>query len=321
MGSSASSPNEHLYSSLYGREMELMRKMFKANEKMDPLNDGNGSFAGSLRSSNGNGSNFGPYTSPIFGGNASKYFEGLNTNEQATKFAGGLRSDLFEHNVHNSNIGLTPAIKSQASLLSEKHFGMQFATNHNNNNVMNPNQNFSDSNLSCSNNNNNNNNNIVLHNLKSMGGGFATANLSSPTSPSSTSATNNHPQNLSGGHLDGPSMHFEGVHAGSFHGSPGNLDKSLISNKMVDFESSRKTSDDVSKSLSKMGAKLDEHFLDDQLKSRLSQQLAASLLNSPHHHQSPGSHHNNHGSNGNSNNNNNNNLSNDDEDDDEFTSL
>lgn len=115
MGSSASSPNEHLYSSLYGREMELMRKMFKANEKMDPLNDGNGSFAGSLRSSNGNGSNFGPYTSPIFGGNASKYFEGLNTNEQATKFAGGLRSDLFEHNVHNSNIGLTPTIKSQAS--------------------------------------------------------------------------------------------------------------------------------------------------------------------------------------------------------------
>lgn len=322
MGSSASSPNEHLYSSLYGREMELMRKMFKANEKIDPLDGGNGNFAGTLRSTSANGSNFGPYTSPIFGGNAAKYFEGLNPSEQSAKFGGGLRAEHFEHNVHNSNnTDLSPAIKSQAAVMGEKHFGMHFANNHNNNNVMNPNQNLSDP-SSLSSTNSNNNNNIVLNNHKSYGGGFASANLNSPTpsenGPVSSSATNttlhhNH------GLLDSSALHFAGhnIHGGNFH-----LEKGLGSNnKMADFESTRKSVDDA-KSMAKMGAKLDEHFLDDELKTRLGQQLAASLLNSPHHHQSPGSLQTNHGSNGNSNNNHNNhNLSNDDEDDDEFTNL
>lgn len=317
MGSSASSPNEHLYSSLYGREMELMRKMFKANEKIDPLDVGSGNFSGPLRSGSGNGSNFGAYTSPIFGGNASKYFEGLN-EQQATKFGGGLRTDLFEHNVHNSNnSGLSPAIKSQAALMGEKHFGMHFANNLNNNNVMNPNQNLSDP---GSNNNNNNNN---IHNLKTFGGSFTNANLTSPTSSDTgpVPSANTHHHTHGGGLLDGSPMHFgnHSIHAGNFHGSPGNMDKGLNANKLVDFETHRKSCDDV-KSSSKMGAKLDDHFLDDELKSRLGQQLAASLLSSPLHHQSPpGSQHNNHGSNGNSNHNHN--LSNDDEDDDEFTSL
>lgn len=314
MGNSASSPNEHLYSSLYGREMELMRKMFKANEKIDPQDVGNGNYASALRSGNANGASFGPsYTSPIFGGNASKYFEGLNSNEQPTKFGGGLRSDLFEHNVHNnSNTGLSPTIKSQAALMGDKHFGMHFANNHNNNNnVMNPNQNLIDPSLS---NGNSNNNNMVLHNLKSFSGSFANANLTSPTSSENGNVSSNQHSNHGSGVLEGSQMHFGGhnMHTGSFHGSPGNMEK-VCSNKLAEFESTRKTGDET-KSLTKMGAKLDEHFLDDELKARLSQQLAASLLNSPHHHQSPGNL-----NNGASNNNHN--LSNDDEDDDEFTSL
>lgn len=314
----AASPNEHLYSSLYGREMELMRKMFKANEKSDTADNGNYDGGGPLRSGNG-GANFGSYTSPIFGGNAAKYFEGLHSAEQhAHKFggSGAVRSDLFEHNVHSSNSGQSAGNKSQqAALMGEKHFGMHFANN--NNNIMNLNQNLSDATTLASSNNRNTttNNNNMHSNLKSFAGGFASAHLTSPTTSDPGSTTM----------MDGAaSMHFGASHAmhgaANFHGSPGSLEKGLLSHKIGgDFETAtRKTGDDA-KALAKLGTKMDEHFLDEELKARMGQHImAASMLNSGAalHHQSPGGH--NHHSNGG---NSTNNASNDDEDDDEFTSL
>lgn len=72
------SPNEHLYSSLYGREMEMMRKMFKSGDKLDEptsqqlnTNHKGGYPSGPLVSSG--------YPPHMFAGtNAAKYFDGIS---------------------------------------------------------------------------------------------------------------------------------------------------------------------------------------------------------------------------------------------------
>lgn len=88
------SPNEHLYSSLYGREMEMMRKMFKSGDKLDeptsqqlPTNHKGGYPIGPLVSSG--------YPPHMFAGtNAAKYFDGMSPRPTAYDQLGDIKVDV-----------------------------------------------------------------------------------------------------------------------------------------------------------------------------------------------------------------------------------